>query len=54
MRIDGIEIYRVGMPLIYPFRTAFGNDEIIEIMHGLAMCGMQSKEEKQCLLNRVQ
>ncbi|MDD5699198.1 MAG: o-succinylbenzoate synthase [Victivallaceae bacterium] len=30
MKIDGIEIYWVGMPLIYPFRTAFGNDETIE------------------------
>src|SRR5688572_4353210 len=30
MRIDQIEIHRVAMPLIYPFRTAFGNDECIE------------------------
>ena len=30
MRIDAIDIYRVAMPLIYPFRTAFGNDEVIE------------------------
>ena len=30
MRINAIEIYRVSMPLVYPFRTAFGNDEVIE------------------------
>ena len=30
MRIDAIDIYRVSMPLVYPFRTAFGNDEVIE------------------------
>jgi o-succinylbenzoate synthase len=30
MKIDSIEIYRVRMPLIYPFRTAFGNDDTIE------------------------
>ncbi|MDP6438555.1 MAG: o-succinylbenzoate synthase [Candidatus Brocadiia bacterium] len=30
MRVDSIEIARVAMPLIYPFRTAFGDDETIE------------------------
>jgi O-succinylbenzoate synthase len=30
MRIDRIEIHRVAMPLICPFRTAFGNDACIE------------------------
>jgi o-succinylbenzoate synthase len=30
MRIESIEVYRVSMPLVYPFRTAFGNDEAIE------------------------
>ncbi|MFA7160382.1 MAG: o-succinylbenzoate synthase [Kiritimatiellia bacterium] len=30
MRIDKIEVFRVSMPLVYPFRTAFGNDEVIE------------------------
>ena len=30
MRITAIDIYRVNMPLIYPFRTAFGNDDAIE------------------------
>lgn len=30
MRIDRIDIYQVMMPLVYPFRTAFGNDEVIE------------------------
>jgi O-succinylbenzoate synthase len=30
MTIDRIDIFRVAMPLIYPFRTAFGNDECIE------------------------
>lgn len=30
MRIDRIEIHRVEMPLVYPFRTAFGNDDRIE------------------------
>src|SRR2546426_3959756 len=28
--IDSIEIYRVVKPLVYPFRTAFGNDAAIE------------------------
>lgn len=32
MRIDAIELYRVGMPLVYPFRTAFGNDDRIETL----------------------
>lgn len=30
MRITAIRVYRVNMPLIYPFRTAFGDDEAIE------------------------
>ena len=30
MKIDAIDVYRVHMPLVYPFRTAFGNDESIE------------------------
>jgi O-succinylbenzoate synthase len=30
MFIDAIEVYRVSMPLVYPFRTAFGNDAAIE------------------------
>ncbi|MHB0857311.1 MAG: o-succinylbenzoate synthase [Anaerolineae bacterium] len=30
MRISAIQVYRVAMPLIYPFRTAFGNDDCIE------------------------
>ena len=30
MRIDTIEIYHVAMPLIYPFRTAYGSDDCIE------------------------
>jgi len=30
MKIDAIEIYRVGLPLVYPFRTAYGNDDRIE------------------------
>jgi o-succinylbenzoate synthase len=30
MKIDSIRIVRVAMPLIYPFRTAFGDDEVIE------------------------
>ena len=30
MRIDAIDTYRVRMPLIYPFRTAFGDDAAIE------------------------
>jgi O-succinylbenzoate synthase len=28
--IDVIEIYRVSMPLVYPFRTAYGDDSAIE------------------------
>jgi len=30
MLIDTINVYRVAMPLVYPFRTAFGNDAVIE------------------------
>lgn len=30
MKIDTIELFRVAMPLIYPFRTAFGDDDVIE------------------------
>ena len=30
MKIDSIEIVRVAMPLVYPFRTAFGDDDTIE------------------------
>jgi len=30
MRIESIEIVRVAMPLIYPFRTAFGDDDTVE------------------------
>src|SRR3990172_4463814 len=30
MRIESIEIYRVAMPLIYPFRTAFGETRVVE------------------------
>ena len=29
-KIDSIELFRVSMPLVYPFRTAYGNDEVIE------------------------
>ena len=30
MRIDAVEIYHVGMPLIYPWRTAYGDDHVAE------------------------
>lgn len=30
MKIDRLDLYLVSMPLVYPFRTAFGNDEVIE------------------------
>ena len=30
MRIDSIEVYHVAMPLIYPWRTAYGEDASIE------------------------
>jgi O-succinylbenzoate synthase len=30
MRIDTIELYHVAMPLIYPFRTSYGEDDCIE------------------------
>lgn len=30
MKIEAIEIHRVGMPLVYPFRTAYGNDDRVE------------------------
>ncbi|MCC6422563.1 MAG: o-succinylbenzoate synthase [Phycisphaerales bacterium] len=38
MKIDRIELYRVGMPLVYPFRTAFGNDAVIESVL-VKLCG---------------
>jgi len=37
MRIDAIDIYRVAMPLVYPFRTAFGDNEVIDSVL-LRMC----------------
>lgn len=30
MKIESLEVFRVEMPLVYPFRTAFGNDDRIE------------------------
>ena len=30
MRIDRIELFHVAMPLIYPWRTAYGEDAAIE------------------------
>ena len=30
MRIESIELVRVAMPLVYPFRTAFGDDDAVE------------------------
>ncbi len=30
MRIDAIELHRVAMPVIYPFRTAYGDGHVIE------------------------
>lgn len=30
MKISRIELWRVAMPLVYPFRTAFGNEDTIE------------------------
>jgi len=30
VKITHIELFRVAMPLVYPFRTAFGNDDTIE------------------------
>ena len=30
MRIDRIDLYHVAMPLIYPWRTAYGDDYVIE------------------------
>ena len=30
MKIESIELYRVSMPLIYPFRTAYGDGHVIE------------------------
>ncbi len=30
MLIEAIELYRVRMPLIYPFRTAFGDYSAVE------------------------
>ena len=30
MRIQSVEVYHVAMPLIYPFRTAFSDEDCIE------------------------
>ena len=30
MKIERLELFRVSMPLVYPFRTAFGNEEAVE------------------------
>ena len=30
MKIEAIELYRVAMPVIYPFRTAYGDGHVIE------------------------
>jgi O-succinylbenzoate synthase len=30
MRIEEIHLYHVGMPLVYPFRTSYGDDDAIE------------------------
>ncbi len=30
MLIDRIDLYHVGMPLVYPFRTAYGEDWVVE------------------------
>ena len=30
MKIDSIDIFRVAMPLVYPFRTAYGDEHVIE------------------------
>ena len=30
MRIDAIEVFHVAMPLIYPWRTAYGEDTAID------------------------
>ena len=30
MKIDSIELYHVSMPLIYPWRTAYGEDTCID------------------------
>ena len=30
MRIDAVEIYHVAMPLLYPWRTAYGEDAAVE------------------------
>ena len=30
MKIESIEVYRVAMPVIYPFRTAYGDGHVIE------------------------
>jgi len=33
MKIERIELYHVAMPLVYPFRTAYGDDDHIESVH---------------------
>ncbi len=30
MKIEAVEIYHVAMPLVYPFRTAFSDEDAIE------------------------
>ena len=49
MKINKIEIFRVSMPLIYPFRTAFGNDEAIEsVLVSLSSGGVTGWGESAC------
>lgn len=40
MKIDKIDIYRVAMPLVYPFRTAYGDEHVIESV----IVGMHSSD----------
>ena len=40
MEIRRLDVYRVAMPLVYPFRTAYGNDDCIESI----LVRMESRE----------
>ena len=39
MRIDSVELFHVAMPLIYPWRTAYGEDAAIESVLVRMQCG---------------
>ncbi|MFO1020769.1 MAG: o-succinylbenzoate synthase [Planctomycetales bacterium] len=50
MKIDGIELYHVAMPLIYPWRTAYGEDATIHSLFCRLSSGGTSAWSESCPL----